>query len=591
MSSNTPECCSTHKKYAMEPSLTGKLWELQEPDEHFVNAIMRHANVAEILARLIALRVSSVDEVQAFLTPTLRDSLPDPLVLQGMENAILRVVQAITEEESLLIWGDYDVDGITATALLLQFFAKLGRRIPFYVPSRVHGYGATQKALAEVWIRTNIPKVILMVDCGITAHETLAQLKDCGVDVIVLDHHSPGHILPPAHTLVDPHLPGNPKELQKICAAGLVFLFLVGLNRVLRIAIATYKEPDLRFFLDLVALGTVCDVMPLVGLNRAYVAQGLKILTKQQNLGLRALSNIANIKTSFLAYHLAFVFGPRLNAPGRLHNADPSIHLLTAQTEEDAEFWALELDRLNQKRRILEDEVLKEALPLAESQRDRPFLLICGNNWSTGVLGIIAGRLKEHFGKPCCVISFDETGLGRGSGRSVPGLDLGAFIHQAKDAGLLEEGGGHALAAGFSLQRTCLADFEALLIKATQKIIGEPTSVMVDSILSLSGATPDFVQLINRLAPFGRGNSAPLFLFSNVCIEYAKIIGRNHISCIVSQNDGMRLPAVAFRSVGTALGEILLAHDGLYNIVGALEMNTWKGKVTVQIYIEDARRG
>jgi single-stranded-DNA-specific exonuclease len=590
LSSNTSDP-PEHRAIRKGPSLTGKFWELPEPDEGFINAILRCVDVPEILARLLTFRISSAEEAHAFLHPTLKASLPDPSVLMGMDQAVARVVEAITTQESILVWGDYDVDGITSTALLLRFFSTLGRRVPFYIPIRAHGYGATQTALEEMLSQKAPPRVVLMVDCGVTAHNTLQFMKDHNIDVVVLDHHIPEETLPSACALVDPYLPGNPDSLQRICAAGLVFLFLVGLNRALRTAIPNYQEPDLLLFLDLVALGTVCDVMPLIGLNRTYVAQGLKVLEKQKTVGLREVIRLSGIRRPITTYHLAFVFGPRLNAPGRLEDAAPSIHLLTAQTEKEAVFWVSELERLNQERRSLEENVSAEAIALAEAQKDRPILVVHGDGWSTGVLGIIAGRIREQFEKPCCIISFDETGFGRGSGRSVPGVDLRALVHRSKALGFLEEGGGHPLAAGFSILRSHLADFEAFLINETQGVVHDPPPILIESTLSLSGATSELVAHLGRLAPFGTGNPQPRFLFSNVYVEHARVVGKNHISCTLTQNDRKRVPGVAFRSMGTPLGDVLLAHNGLYDIVGTIEINTWGRKTAVQVHIEDVGRG
>ncbi|MDR1910390.1 MAG: single-stranded-DNA-specific exonuclease RecJ [Holosporales bacterium] len=591
MSSNTSNPSEHSTTRRTGPSLTGKFWEFPEPNEPLINAILRRVEVSEILARLLTLRISSAEEAYTFLHPTLKSSLPDPSVLKDMDRAVARVVQAITAQEPMLIWGDYDVDGITSTALLLRFFACLGCSVPFYIPMRAHGYGPTQTALEEMLSQKTPPRVVLMVDCGVTAYETLQFMKDRNIDVVVLDHHMPEETLPSPYALVDTYLPENPESLRKICAAGLVFLFLVGLNRALRTAIQNYQEPNLLLFLDLVALGTVCDVMPLTGLNRAYVAQGLKVLEQQKTMGLREVMRLSGIHRPITTYHLAFVFGPRLNAPGRLEDATPSIHLLTAQTKKEAAFWASELERLNQERRSLEESVSAKAMAFAEAQKDKPFLVVYGDKWSTGVLGIIAGRIRERFDKPCCIISFDETGFGRGSGRSVPGVDLGVLIHRAKAMGLLEEGGGHTLAAGFSISRSQFADFEAFLVNETQNIVRPTSPIIIESILGLSAVTPELVTSLNQLGPFGAGNLAPRFLFSNVYVEHTRIVGKNHISCTLSQNDGVRIPGIAFRSVETSLETVLFARDGLYDIVGTLEINTWQGKTAAQIHIEDMGKG
>ncbi|MDR0662411.1 MAG: single-stranded-DNA-specific exonuclease RecJ [Holosporales bacterium] len=567
-------------------SLTGKKWALCTPDEPQVNLFMRQLEIPEMLARLLTFRVPSLEEARKFLSPTLKDSLPDPLVLKDMDHAIDRVVQAITHQEKILVWGDYDVDGITSIVLLLRFFASLGKDVSFYVPPRTNGYGATASSLDEVLTRGDTISLILMVDCGTTAHGTLEQLQSRGIDVVILDHHTPEETLPSVCAIVNPHLPGNPEELKKCCAVGIVFLFLVGLNRVLRTKIEHYPEPDLRLLLDLVALGTVCDVVPLVTLNRAYVAQGIKIVNKRTNLGIRELVHVSKLLTEVSVYHLAFFLGPRLNAPGRLDNANPSVRLLTTQTEKEAVHLAAELDRLNQERRALEDQVMEEAHRSAEEQKDQPFLIITGKEWATGVLGIIAGRLRERFDKPCCVISFDEKGFGRGSGRSVLGLDLGEAIHRAKTEGLIEDGGGHAFAAGFSLWHARLEDLKCFLRERAGGIAASPP-MTIDSTLSLSGATLTLVHLIKRLSPFGAGNPPPRFLFPHVFCEQAQRVGRGHLSCVLTQNDGMRVFALAFRSVGTPLEKALCSPSCPYDVVGTLESSVWRKKETIQIHIID----
>jgi single-stranded-DNA-specific exonuclease len=570
-----------------KPSSTGRTWELREPDEEKVSLFMRQLDLPEILARLLSFRASSVEEARTFLSPTLKKSLPDPSVLQGMDEAVARVEKAILEKEEILIWGDYDVDGITSTVLLLRFFSSIGISASFHVPTRAQGYGATQDTLHSVWKDEAPPRLVLMVDCGVTAHETLEELRSRGADVVVLDHHAPEDTIPQAHAIVDPYLPGNPEELKQCCAAGVVFLFLVGLNRALRSSFPSYQEPDLRLLLDLVALGTVCDVMPLVELNRAYVAQGLKVINGRTNLGIRELARVACLRAEISVHHIAFSFGPRLNAPGRLDNAEPSVRLLLSQTGQEAASWAVELDRLNRERQELEVRVVEKAQQLAQAQRERPFLVISGDNWAAGVLGIVAGRLREQFYKPCCVISFDDEGNGRGSGRSVPGMDLGSIIHQAKAEGLVVNGGGHALAAGFSLQRARLEDLESFLQKSAQEKDFRSPPLVIEGTLSLSGATIGMVHLLKQLGPFGAGNPTPQFLFQNVSIEHTQRVGKDHLACVLTQGDGVRVFSVLFRSTGTVLERVLSAKRGSYDIVGVLNANLWRGKFAPQIHITD----
>jgi single-stranded-DNA-specific exonuclease len=573
-----------------ELSVSGKRWLLREVDPRTVLALVQRLGESELMARLLAIRGATLDNVQQFLHPTLRDHLPDPLHLKDMDIAISRLLHAIQRGEEICFYGDYDVDGATSTALMVSYFRAIGLSPRFYIPDRIQeGYGpnvAAFTALAQDGV-----KVIVTLDCGTTAFEPIAAAQQAGVDVIVIDHHTAEPRLPEAFAIINPNRLDEQSPYRFLAAVGIAFLTLVALNQRLR-QVGYFKkrpEPDLLTFLDLVALGTVCDVMPLQGLNRAFVKQGLKVLSKRQRQGLRALCDVGGMVSPPAAYHLGFVLGPRINAAGRIGCADYGTRLLLSHDEEETQTLARTLDHLNRERQVIEQQVLEEASIQAEQQDQSPLIIVHGDGWHPGVIGIVAGRLKERFHRPTLVISFDNQHLGKGSGRSITGIDLGSLIHAARQQELIPNGGGHAMAAGFSVMRGQLASFREFLIERILATApGLVPAASFDGYLAASALTVEFVESLARLEPYGQGNPAPRFVVENLQITASEVVGNGHIRVFLRSLEGLRLKGVAFRAVGTPLGDCLLNppfHP--VQMLVAVKLNHWNGNTTVELDIED----
>lgn len=518
--------------------------------------------------------------------------MPDPSHLKDMDKAVDRIVEALQAKDKIGIFGDYDVDGGTSSALLQRYFATLGYSNRIYIPDRMEeGYGPNAEAMET--LKGEGISVVLMVDCGTTAFEPLAVAKAIGLDVIVIDHHVAQASLPEACAVINPNRLDQDSPLKTLCAAGLSFIFLAALHRKLRSInwFVNSREPDLMSLLDLVALGTVCDVMPLTGLNRAFVTQGLKVAQWRQNGGLTALADVAGLKEPPTAYHLGFVIGPRVNAGGRVGEAGLGARLLATDDPGETRYMAQCLDAFNRDRQQIEASVLAEAIDLVEttSLRDKPILLVKGDGWHPGVIGIVASRLKERYARPTCVVSFTDD-MGKGSGRSITGIDLGTAMHTACHQGLLVKGGGHAMAAGFSVMRDRYDDFYAFLLSHLGAHMDsiQPT-LGLDAAITLQGITIPFLQSLNCLEPFGAGNPTPKFMISNVRIAYGEVFGADHVRCTLVSEEGMRQKAIAFRVAQQPLGQVLLKpNKGLLHIAGTLRLDTWGGRHQTVVYIEDA---
>ena len=580
----------------VERSVLGKRWRARLADESLAAAIGRACGLPEIVCRVLAARGVSPEGCEAFLDPTLKRNLPDPSHLIDMDKAVERVVRAITTGETIGVFGDYDVDGASAAALLVRFFAALGRAVPVYVPDRIaEGYGPNTDALLK--LKASGCAVVITVDCGTAAHAPLAAARAAGLDVIVIDHHVAEDALPEAFAIVNPNRKDETSEHRGLCAAGVAFLLIVAVNRALRAAYwygEGHAEPDLRMWLDLVALGTICDVVPLTGVNRALVAQGLKVMAGRRNPGLAALAEVAGLKAEPDAYHAGFVLGPRVNAGGRVGEAGLGARLLA--TDDPAEAFALaqRLESYNAERRNIEAGVQRAALKLAEAQAAAgdPVIVVAGDGWHPGVVGIVAGRLKERFNRPACVVGMDG-GTGKGSGRSVPGFALGPAIIAAHREGLLIAGGGHAMAAGFTVAAGKIDALRAFLGGRAMAELGgalpAPT-LGLDGVLECAGASCALVDLIERAGPFGQGNARPRFAFPAVQVVRAEVVGTDHVRCfLTSPSAGARLKAIAFRSAGTELGRALLERGALpLHVAGHLKAETWNGTRSADLVIEDA---
>ncbi|MBY0281737.1 MAG: single-stranded-DNA-specific exonuclease RecJ [Alphaproteobacteria bacterium] len=577
-------------------SVTGKLWHLKNPDERTVLGLAQQYNLPEIVTRLLANRGVTLETADHYLRPTLRELLPDPSLLQDMDKAIERTINAIEAKQPIVVYGDYDVDGATSSALLRRYFKDIGYPIQLYIPDRIEeGYGANKEALELLYKQGQ--RLVLMVDSGTTAFEPLEYAHSRGLDVIILDHHTAQPSLPKAISIVNPNRLDQDLEnyeyLRYLCAAGVSFLFLIALQRALRKKgwFKNRPEPDLLQYLDLVALGTVCDVMPLVGLNRAFVTQGLKILKSRQNLGLSILSDISGINEAISTYHIGFILGPRINAGGRVGKANLGSLLLTTDDKLEAQKIANSLNQFNLQRQEIEKQVLEEAIQQIEARSlyNHPVLLVGEEGWHPGVIGIVASRLKERYNRPACVVGF-ENGIGKGSGRSITGVELGAAMHIAVHQSLLEKGGGHAMAAGFTVHQDKYDLFHTFLNNHLGKQISEITPTLkLDGYLSISAATKDLLETIACLEPFGSGNASPKFAFNQVRVAYIDTVGENHLRCQLSDEAGNRIKAMVFRAKDTPLGRYLEETKGKrIQVAGTLKLDLWQGSSTVSFTIEDA---
>ncbi|HEY9079152.1 single-stranded-DNA-specific exonuclease RecJ [Magnetovibrio sp.] len=580
-------------------SLTGKRWLLKETDDRQALAISQRLRVPEVVGRVLASRDLDVETAGGFLDPKLKTHLPDPGHLKDMDKAATRIADAVQAGENIAIFGDYDVDGATSSALLKRFLQAAGANVRVYIPDRLEeGYGPNAPALLK--LHSEGASLVVTVDCGQTSFEPLAEAHDAGLDVIVVDHHEGEARLPKAVAVVNPNRIDDLSPHGQMAAVGVAFLVAVAVNRKLKDA-GWYNDraaPDLMQWLDIVALGTVCDVVPLTGVNRALVAQGLKILATRQNIGLRMLGDVAGINEKPGAYHLGFVLGPRINAGGRVGQSDLGTRLLSSHNESEALALAQRLNDLNAERQEIEAAVQDEAIAQVEARLagadPGPIVIAHGDGWHPGVVGIVASRLKEKYNRPCCVISWGGE-QGTASGRSVSGADLGSAVIAARQAGLLLKGGGHAMAAGFTLERAKLDEVEAFLAERMIKAIGEnppPPGLYIDSTTSVAGANMQLVKTLEQVGPFGVGNPEPRFCVKDATIVKADPVGadQSHVRLVLMGEGGQgRLTAIAFRAFDTALGPALVNHGGQpFDFVGRLRINVWNGYESVQLMVDDA---
>ncbi len=530
--------------------------------------------------------------VESYLNPTLRDLMPDPSALTDMDRAVDRIVRAVRQGERIGIIGDYDVDGMASTALLSGFLEAAGARPIAHLPDRLtEGYGPSLKAVSD--LHAAGVGLLVTLDCGTSAQVALAAAGSHGIDCVVVDHHQPGASLPTVFAMVNPNRADDLSGLGHLCAAGLTFLLLAGLNRAFRKeGLWPGSAPDLLRDLDLVALATVCDMVPLDGLNRAFVAQGLKVMGRRERVGLAALADAARLNRRPDAHSLGFVLGPRLNAAGRLGEPGKGLRLLLARERGEAMTIAEELEKLNRERQTVELSVVEEAYAQADAQlagSGARVLLAVGQGWHPGVLGLVASRLKERYGLPALALGYErDAALATGSGRSVKGLDLGRRVAAAVASGIVVKGGGHAMAAGLTVE---VARIEALreFLSADAGLPGEAGAVLeIDAALTASGATPELIDLLSRAGPFGSGNPDPVFAFPAHRIAYADLAGSDHVRCSLVAGDGTRLKAIAFRSLGTELGELLLSERAYpLHVAGRLCLDEWNGRRQAQLLIDD----
>lgn len=571
----------------IERSLTGRHWLGPTPEvERQTDALVQQTSLLRPLCQTLARLGVSAQDAQSYLAPTLRDLLPDPRSMRDVDVAATRLLKAVKAQERIAIFADYDVDGGTSAALLLDWLRQLGRDATLYVPDRIdEGYGPNVEAMSDLAARHDL---IVCVDCGTLSHDPIAAAK--AADVIVLDHHLGGETLPDALAVVNPNRQDEDGALAHLCAAAVVFLVLVECGRQMRVE--GHKGPDLMSMLDLVALATVADVAPLKGVNRALVRQGLKVMAQRARPGLVALSDVGRLDTAPNSYHLGFVLGPRVNAGGRIGKADLGARLLASTSPHEAKAMAERLDALNTERRDIEASVRAAALEQAETRGlDAPLIWAAGEGWHPGVVGIVASRLKELTNRPAIVIGFDGD-EGKGSGRSVSGVDLGASIQRLAAEGLLIKGGGHKMAAGLTVSRDKLeAALERLseLLEKQGAGQGGAADLRLDGVMMPGAATPELIEQLEAAGPFGSGSPAPRFVFPDVQISFCRRVGESHLKISFGDGMGAKIDAICFGAFDGPIGPAIEGHGGKrFHLAGRLEINEWGGRRSVQLRLEDA---
>jgi single-stranded-DNA-specific exonuclease len=574
-------------------SISDKNWVLKKYNQNEILYYKENFLLDEITSKLLAIRNIKKEDISTFLNPSIKNFLPNPNNLIDMEKTTKRAVDAVNGKEKIGIFGDYDVDGATSTALLGKFLTELKLPYNIYIPDRKkEGYGPTIKSFKEL-INKGV-KIIFTVDCGTLSFEAIDYAKKNKIDVIVLDHHQSEVRLPEAFSVVNPNRLDDKSDLQYLCAAGVTFLFLVSLNRELRFNNWFEKnkinEPNLINYLDLVSLGTVCDVVPLIGLNRAIVKQGLKILKSKKNLGLKTLLDICKIESNPSTYHLGFMLGPRINAGGRVGKCSHGANLLLDTDPKNAFKLASELDQYNKERQLLEKNLLQKILGETSNYSKDPVIVLSGKDWHEGIIGIVAARLKDKFNKPVVIISI-EGQIGKASARSIVGFDIGSAIIAATQNKILLKGGGHKMAGGFSIDIKNIKKFKDFIFKKFRSINEDLTvnkSLYLDSIISSAAVNLDFYNKVNILAPFGSGNPEPKFVIENLKTINGKIVAEKHIKSVLIGENGSSIKTIAFNAVGNDLSAYLLKKISKpFNIAGKLSLNEWKGQSNVEFIIDD----
>ena len=581
----------------VDNSLNKARWHLHDADMDAVERIVRATDVPEVVARLLVSRGVPEDEIPGFLNPTLKDHFPDPFSFAGMRACADDVAAAIAAGQKFGIFGDFDVDGATSSAVAYRFLKACGIEAQIYIPERLtEGYGPNETALKA--LRDDGVEILLMLDCGTGAVEIIAAGAAMELKIVILDHHEPGDELPPAWHVINPKRRDDESGLDMLAAVGVTFLFCVAVNSALRESKFynenNIQEPNLKVLLDLVALGTVCDIVPLTRVNRLLVRYGFMQMARSENAGLKALIDVTEIDPPFTPYHAGFVLGPRVNAGSRVGKSDLGAKLFSTDDVAEARDIAFVLHDCNDKRKGMQADMEQEALRLAEGQEEAPLVIVSKPDWHSGLTGLVAGCLKEALGRPACVVSI-EGGIGKGSGRSIPGVNMGQIFIDAMDQGIIEKGGGHAMAGGFTVAEDGLQAFEDFARDHVEKQLnGEMPAVVqeIDAVLSVRGAlNVDAVKMMEeKLGPFGAGFPEPLVLLPEVRVQRADIVGSDHLRLLVSDAEGgARLKVMAFRSAFTDMGQALLKNSGRpFHLVGHLKVNAWQGRESAEMHLKDA---
>ncbi len=572
-------------------SIRGRQWTYRHnPDE--LEQYARDTGLPLLQAALLSGRGVDPGDVETFLSPSLKNSLPNPSDLADLDKAASLILEYISAGKRITLFSDYDVDGGTSAAQLIRWGRALGFEFGLYVPDRVkEGYGPSKAAFDQ--LKAESIDLVVTLDCGAAAHEALIHADEIGLPVIVVDHHLMGHAPPPALAVVNPNRQDDSSGQGHLAAAGVTFMLLVALQREAR-GRGIAPKLDLKSLLGLTALGTICDVVPLRGVNRAIVRQGLKVLSANQNIGVKALADVAQADPPFTTYHAGFVLGPRINAGGRIGRADMGAELLSTENAQTAYAHAAELDRVNQERRKMQDKILSEALDAAQSQANDPVIIVSMPDWHPGIIGIVAGRLKDRFRRPAIVIGIDAGAalpMAKGSGRSISGVDLGGALSAAKAQGLLLSGGGHEMAGGLTMHPERIEEFQRFTRQSLSKKVElalRNDSTKLDFVLSLSAIKPDLMETIESVSPYGAGNPQPVFAISDVSVSFAKRTKGDHVRFTLSGADGGSISGICFRANESGLDEALLtAGSKRFHAVGQLKTNVWQGRSSIDLHLQD----
>jgi single-stranded-DNA-specific exonuclease len=581
-------------------SLSGRLWRERAADADLVRRHQLSLDLSEPLARALAARGVLGDHGETYLNPTLKALFPDPSSFMDMDRAACVLLDALERRRPMVVFADYDVDGASSAAQLVRWFRAMGHELPIYVPDRiVEGYGPSPAIFRH--LKAQGAELVVTVDCGAAAHDALACAAEIGLEVVVIDHHlMRGEEIPAVAALVNPNRPDCTSGQGHLAAAGVTFVLLAALNREARkrglfdAKTGGRAEPDLRQWLDLAAMGAICDVTQLTGFNRALAAQGLKVMSAWRNPGLKALLDVAKSQGPASVFHVGFILGPRINAGGRIGRSDLGARLLSTDDPEEATALAAELDALNASRKEVEREVTEAAIAHIETESNAPdasMLLVAADGWHPGVIGIVAGRLREKYRKPVVVVGIDRAAnVGKGSGRSQPGVNLGRAVQAAFDGGLLLAGGGHAMAAGLSVRPDTIPELRAFLCErlATEtEVAAAEDGLDVDALVTAAGCDRALWQDFQRMAPFGPGNPEPVFALGDVRVERPMALRGGHVRCTLTDASGGKLKAVAWRVEGSEAGKRLMAEGGAIHVVGRLKPDDWKGREGVEFEIED----
>jgi single-stranded-DNA-specific exonuclease len=578
-------------------SLSGRAWRLRPALEGDVRGLQQATGLSEPLARALASRGISRDQADNYLNPTLRGLFPDPSSFTDMDRAAEILVDGLQSQRPMAVFADYDVDGASSAAQLVRWFRAMGQDLPIYVPDRIlEGYGPSPVAFRR--LKDQGAELVITVDCGAAAYDAIASAVDIGLEVVVIDHHLMREDPPKAAAVVNPNRPGCPSGQGVLAAAGVVFVLLAALNREARRRglFASRPEPDLRQWLDLAAMGAICDVTSLTGFNRALASQGLKVMSNWGNPGLKALLDVAGSKGPAGVFHAGFILGPRINAGGRVGRSDLGARLLSTDDPEEARDLAAQLDMLNGERKEVEKQVLDETIERIEHETnldpDSPVILVSGDGWHPGVIGIVAGRLRERYRKPVMVIGVDRpANVGKGSGRSQTGYNLGRAVQEAYEAGLLLSGGGHAMAAGLSVRPDLIPELRAFLEErlSHEREEAEAADLFdIDALVSAGGAGRALYDDFQRLTPFGPGNPEPVFAAAGLRVDQSSSLKGGHVRCTLTDERGGKLRAVAWRAGDTEIGKTLLQRGALVHVAGRLKADDWNGRNGVELEIDDA---